>query len=182
MKTSRFKKNFKFLKRTRFTYNSHNTDLSSVIGIVNNIVDIAIENVLPNHLVHYCRSQFLEPTSDIEPDVQQITVQNHCNYCDNNSNPSVEAQTRQGKYTIQIKLPGTFGGNTTKNNKSLIFPVTFIPKVYLTYTSLPPNPVDISVWFRKYSIISFLTYFMNHFINSSTPPLEMLERKLPSPS
>ena len=114
MKTSRFKKNFKFLKRTRITYNIRNTELNSVLDIVNNIVDMGIENVLPNHLVHYCRSQFLEPTSHIELDVQQITVQNHCDYGDNNSNSSVEAQTRQGKYTIQIKLPGTFGGNTTK--------------------------------------------------------------------
>ena len=114
MKTSRFKKNFKFLKRTRFTYNSHNTDLSSVIGIVNNIVDMGIENVLPNHLVHYCRSQFLEPTSHVELDVQQITVQYHCNYGDNNTNSSIEGQTRQGKYAIEIELPGTFGGNTTK--------------------------------------------------------------------
>ena len=89
MKTSRFKKNFKFLKRTRFTYNIHNTDLSSVSGIVNNIVDMGIENVLLNHLVHYCRSQLLEPTSDVEPDVQQITVQNHCNCCDNKSKSSV---------------------------------------------------------------------------------------------
>ena len=112
MKTSRFKKNFKFLKRTKFIYNNHNTYLSSDIG--NKIVDMAIENVLTNHLVHYCRSQFLEPTSHVELDVQQITVQYHCNYGDNYSNSSIEGQTRQGKYAIEIELPGTFGGNTTK--------------------------------------------------------------------
>ena len=113
MKTSRFKKNFKFLKRTRFTYNSHNTDLSSVIGIVNNIVDIAIENVLTNHLVHDCRSQLVKTTSDEETDVQQITVQYHRNYGDDNSHSSIEGQTRQGKDAIEIELQ-TFGGNSTK--------------------------------------------------------------------
>ena len=114
MKTSRFKKNFKFLKRTKFIYNSHNTYLNSVISSGNKIVELAIENVLSNHLVHDRRSQLVETTSDVETDIQQITVQYHCNYGDNNSNSSIEGQTRQGKYAIEIELPGTFGGNTTK--------------------------------------------------------------------
>ena len=88
--------------------------LNSVIGSGNKIVELAIENVLSNHLVHDRRSQLVETTSDVETDVQQITVQYHCNYGDNNSNSSIEGQTRQGKYAIEIELPGTFGGNTTK--------------------------------------------------------------------
>merc|ERR1712237_134317 len=114
MKTSKEKKNFKFLKWTKFIYNSHNTYLNSVIGSGNKIVDIAIENVLTNHLVHDCRSQLVKTTSDEETDVQQITVQYHRNYGDDNSHSSIEGQTRQGKYAIEIELPGTFGGNTSK--------------------------------------------------------------------
>ena len=113
MKTSRFKKNFKFLKRTKFIYNNHNTYLNSVIGSGNKIVDIAIENVLTNHLVHDCRSQLVKATSDEETDVQQITVQYHRNYGDDNSHSSIEGQPRQGKDAIEIELQ-TFGGNTSK--------------------------------------------------------------------